>query len=73
MSTFERTEQGFASALASAEWMASFHNRDYALLVHRTQPRSYVVSLPSLIDEGDVEPGTRANLIHPDGSQSLMF
>lgn len=73
MSVYARTEKGFAAALENATWMAKNHNRDYALLVHKNAPNAYTVSLPSLIKAEDVEAGTAANLIHPDGSETKMF
>lgn len=73
MSTFERTEAGFAEAMKAAQWYARFHGKPCALLVPRIQADKYAISMPSLVRPDDVEPGTAANLIHPDGNQTRMF
>jgi len=73
MATYERTAEGFASALRSAEWMAKHHGRPYAIFVPRNDANHYATSLPSLVRSEDVAEGTRANLIHPDGSEEEMF
>ena len=73
MATFERTDKGFAEALASAKWMAGFHKKPFALLVPVTAPSTYVTSLPDLIGPELVEPGTAACLIDENGNMTPMF
>ncbi len=73
MSTFERTEAGFAAALASAQHMAKLHGKPFALFVPRTEPTKYATSVPVIVRAEDVEPGTRANLIDADGNITPMF
>lgn len=73
MSTFERTEEGFAAAFASAKWSAEIHKRPIALIVHKKWPDKYMTSIPILIRVEDIEPGTAANLIDGDGNMTPMF
>mgnify|MGYP001559592439 CR=1 FL=1 len=73
MSTFERTEEGLAKAYDHANWMAEFHRKPFALYVPSADPTKYTCSIPSLVRAEDVERGTAANLIHPDGRVERMF
>lgn len=67
MSKYPRTEEGFARAHKTTEWMAETHKRPYALIVTKEDPRSYCVSLPSLVRPSIVEDGTAVMICYPDG------
>jgi hypothetical protein len=73
MAEYERTEEGHVRAMKDIAWMTSYHKRPFALYVDRMWPNKYIVSIPSLVEENNVEEGTAANLFHPDGSMTPMF
>ena len=74
MSSYPRTEEGFANAFAAAQRTAAMHpDKSYVLFVDSRDPTRYGVSLASLVSEDHVEPGTRANIVQADGTVLPAF
>jgi len=66
---FDRTEEGFAKAFATATSMANMHNRSYTVAVFADQPKHYTLSMASLVTkDSKLAPGTQAMTVNPGES-----
>jgi hypothetical protein len=60
---YERTEEGFAAAYRSAQFMARLHRKPISVYVSARQPDRYVVSGVGVLD--DIADGTKVLSVEP--------